>query len=96
MEYMCLGRLSDCKGVLYADQHSGLFFAGSVDYRHMFLDMSSVTVEASNFTRAGRTCRAAMGFSFAAGTTDGALPMHRPPICASCHSPVRGRLCCGC
>ncbi len=39
----------------------------------MFLDMSSVTVQASNFTRAGRTCRAAMGFSFAAGTTDGAL-----------------------
>ncbi len=38
----------------------------------MFLDMSSVVVEASNFTRAGRTCRAAMGFSFAAGTTDGA------------------------
>lgn len=44
----------------------------------MFLDMSSVVVEASNFTRAGRTCRAAMGFSFAAGTTDGAHQEHFP------------------
>ena len=44
----------------------------------MFLDMSSVIVEASNFTRAGRTCRAAMGFSFAAGTTDGAHQEHFP------------------
>ena len=44
----------------------------------MFLDMSSIIVEASNFTRAGRTCRAAMGFSFAAGTTDGAHQEHFP------------------
>ena len=33
--------------------------------------MSSIAVAASNHTRAGATCRAAMGFSFAAGTTDG-------------------------
>ena len=45
--------------------------AGDIDYRHAFLDMSSITVAASNYTRAGATCRAAMGFSFAAGTTDG-------------------------
>ncbi|CAL8468077.1 g7616 [Coccomyxa elongata] len=55
---------------LWQDNDS-LDITGSVDFRHMFLDMSSVVVEASNFTRAGRTCRAAMGFSFAAGTTDG-------------------------
>ena len=33
--------------------------------------MSAITVAPSNYTRAGKTCRAAMGFSFAAGTTDG-------------------------
>ena len=48
-----------------------LWPAGDIDYRHAFLDMSSITVSASNHTRAGATCRAAMGFSFAAGTTDG-------------------------
>ncbi|KAK9901622.1 hypothetical protein WJX75_005298 [Coccomyxa subellipsoidea] len=53
------------------EDNGSLDISGSVDYRHMFLDMSSIIVEASNFTRAGRTCRAAMGFSFAAGTTDG-------------------------
>ena len=47
---------------------------GPVEYRHAFLDMSAVVVAASNATRAGRTCRPAMGFSFAAGTTDGARP----------------------
>lgn len=45
--------------------------AGDVEYRHAYLDMTNITVEASNYTRAGRTCPAAMGFSFAAGTTDG-------------------------
>jgi len=42
-----------------------------LDYRHSWLDMRNVSVLATPFTRAGRTCRAAMGFSFAAGTTDG-------------------------
>ena len=45
--------------------------AGAIQYRHQYLDMSSQVVEASNWTRAGRTCPASMGFSFAAGTTDG-------------------------
>jgi hypothetical protein len=45
--------------------------AGGIQYRHQYLDMSSQVVEASDWTRAGRTCPAAMGFSFAAGTTDG-------------------------
>ena len=45
--------------------------AGPVDFRHAFIDMSRVEVRASNYTQAGRTCPAAMGFSFAAGTTDG-------------------------
>ena len=42
---------------------------GPVDFRHRFLDMSSITVNQSTWTRAGRTCPPAMGFSFAAGTT---------------------------
>ena len=33
--------------------------------------MTHIEVAESNFTRAGKTCPAAMGFSFAAGTTDG-------------------------
>ena len=49
--------------------------AGPVDARHAYVDMSAVDVAASNWTRAGRTCSPAMGFSFAGGTTDGtALP----------------------
>ena len=47
--------------------------AGPVDYRHVFLDMRGLEVAESSYTRSGRTCPAAMGFSFAAGTTDGAL-----------------------
>ena len=50
---------------------SPLNVAGMVSYRHKFVDMTRVIVEESNFTRAGKTCPAAMGFSFAAGTTDG-------------------------
>ncbi|KAK9816671.1 hypothetical protein WJX72_003530 [[Myrmecia] bisecta] len=44
---------------------------GPVEFRHAFLDMSNVEVAESKYTRAGKTCPAAMGFSFAAGTTDG-------------------------
>ncbi|KAL4435206.1 hypothetical protein ABPG77_001888 [Micractinium sp. CCAP 211/92] len=44
---------------------------GSIQYRHTFLDMRGLQVAASNFTRAGRACKPAMGFAFAAGTTDG-------------------------
>ena len=45
---------------------------GPVDYRHAFLDMRNLEVMESPYTRGGKTCPAAMGFSFAAGTTDGA------------------------
>jgi neutral ceramidase len=46
---------------------------GPINIRHMFVNMSSVIVS-GNFTPNGQpntTCRAAMGYSFAAGTTDG-------------------------
>ncbi|KAL9316790.1 hypothetical protein ACSQ67_017791 [Phaseolus vulgaris] len=46
---------------------------GKVDFRHAFIDFSQVAV---NLPKAGsskvvKTCPAAMGFAFAAGTTDG-------------------------
>lgn len=44
---------------------------GPIDFRHAFLDMTGIDVREGPNTRAGRTCPAAMGFSFAAGTTDG-------------------------
>ncbi|GAB4823044.1 hypothetical protein N2152v2_010090 [Parachlorella kessleri] len=45
--------------------------SGPIDYRHAFLDMRSIQVEASEHTREGKTCLPAMGMAFAAGTTDG-------------------------
>lgn len=42
-----------------------------LEYRHMYVDMTDIQVEATEFTHAGRTCPGAMGYSFAAGTTDG-------------------------
>lgn len=44
---------------------------GPVGYVHTYLNMSSLTVKASKYGPAGRTCPPAMGYSFAAGTTDG-------------------------
>ncbi|KAL5973537.1 Neutral ceramidase 1 [Asimina triloba] len=46
---------------------------GGVDYRHTYLDFSSlnVTVPNGGGYEVFRTCPAAMGFAFAAGTTDG-------------------------
>jgi hypothetical protein len=39
----------------------------------MYVDMTNVEVAATEFTHAGHTCVGAMGYSFAAGTTDGKL-----------------------
>ena len=47
---------------------------GKVDYRHTYLDFSklSVTVpKQGGGSEVVKTCPAAMGFAFAAGTTDG-------------------------
>lgn len=44
---------------------------GPIDSRHLYFDITNMQVRASNFTRAGKTCVGAMGWSFAAGTTDG-------------------------
>lgn len=37
----------------------------------MYIPISDMQVEATEFTHAGHTCLGAMGYSFAAGTTDG-------------------------
>lgn len=47
---------------------------GKVDYRHTYLDFSKLEVtipKAGGGTQLVKTCPAAMGFAFAAGTTDG-------------------------
>ena len=43
---------------------------GGVDYRHVFVDMTAQNVSLPDGTY-GRTCTPAMGYAFAAGTTDG-------------------------
>eukprot|EP00879_Flechtneria_rotunda_P016060 GHRR01016798.1.p1 GENE.GHRR01016798.1~~GHRR01016798.1.p1 ORF type:complete len:712 (+),score=214.79 GHRR01016798.1:134-2269(+) len=52
-------------------QADGTAVSGDVDYRHVYINMSNYQVSGSKWTRAGVTCAPAMGFSFAAGTTDG-------------------------
>ncbi|KAG0481763.1 hypothetical protein HPP92_012621 [Vanilla planifolia] len=46
---------------------------GKVDYHHTYLDLSNleVAIPSIDGQKIGRTCPAAMGFAFAAGTTDG-------------------------
>jgi len=44
---------------------------GSIESYHTFLDMRYIEVDKTEFTRDGKTCKPAMGFAFAAGTTDG-------------------------
>lgn len=44
---------------------------GKVRYRHTYIDFSNISVRVSEANELVRTCPAAMGFAFAAGTTDG-------------------------
>ncbi|GJU73028.1 neutral ceramidase 2 [Tanacetum coccineum] len=44
---------------------------GKVGYRHSYIDFSDLSVRFSNVNESVRTCPAAMGFAFAARTTDG-------------------------
>ncbi|XP_062593743.1 uncharacterized protein LOC134255247 [Saccostrea cucullata] len=55
--------------ILYNDP-AALKLEGPVDFRHTYVDMSNVMVQI-NQTSKVKTCKPAMGFSFAAGTTDG-------------------------
>lgn len=45
--------------------------------------MRNIKVRESNYTRAGKTCPPAMGFSFAAGTTDGEFLTIVQPVASS-------------
>ena len=46
--------------------------SGPIESRHVYLDFRKLEILPSNFTRGpARTCPPAMGFAFAAGTTDG-------------------------
>jgi neutral ceramidase len=49
----------------------GTAVTGSLDYRHAYIDISNMQLADSRFAAAGATCPGAMGYSFAAGTTDG-------------------------
>jgi hypothetical protein len=53
---------------------AGTPVTGAVGGRHVWVDMTNVTVEPGKFNGPGKTCPAAMGFAFAAGTTDGGRP----------------------
>jgi neutral ceramidase len=55
---------------LHLLEQTGVRLSGTVDYRHSFIDMSNLKiVMESNETVT--TCPAALGYSFASGTTDG-------------------------
>lgn len=53
---------------LYASK--GVKLTGPVDFRHTYVDMTNVEVELNSTTKV-KTCKPSMGYSFAAGTTDG-------------------------
>lgn len=46
------------------------FLHGSVTYRHAFVNMANRSVQLENGTTV-KTCKAALGYGFLAGTTDG-------------------------
>lgn len=62
---------------LFMNVSNSTALKGPIDFRHTFVDMFNVTVDSQYLNLAGgnltsgTTCRAAMGYSFAAGTTDG-------------------------
>ncbi|KAK9767428.1 hypothetical protein K7432_002787 [Basidiobolus ranarum] len=46
------------------------YIKGSIDFRHQFVDMTKLQVKINSTSTVG-LCKPAMGYSFAAGTTDG-------------------------
>eukprot|EP00884_Botryococcus_braunii_P000383 jgi/Botrbrau1/10345/Bobra.0321s0020.1 len=64
-------RQADMAKSLWVDPAAARPLSGAVDFRHSYMDMRSYKVEKSEVTREGVTCPPAMGYSFAAGTTDG-------------------------
>lgn len=66
---------SDAARAIWAAE--GAPVAGRIESRHAWVDMGAFEVRPSKWgaPKGGRTCPGAMGFAFAAGTTDGA-PRH--------------------
>ncbi|KAL9654253.1 hypothetical protein ABK040_010285 [Willaertia magna] len=58
---------------LYSDTKNSILLSGSIDFRQVHVNMSDIVVspEYTSTGKVGKTCKAAMGYSFAAGTTDG-------------------------
>ncbi|EFC45983.1 predicted protein [Naegleria gruberi] len=58
---------------LYNDKANSIVLSGPIDFRHTHLNMSDITVgpKYTSTGQVGKTCKGALGYSFAAGTTDG-------------------------
>lgn len=56
---------------LLENTDSGEIISGPLDFRHSFVKMEGLEVKFSSGKASKRLCNAAMGYSFAAGTTDG-------------------------
>ena len=58
---------------LYKNVSGSTLISGPIDYRHSYVNMQEVTVtpEFSSTGVEAKTCLAALGYAFAAGTTDG-------------------------
>jgi len=66
-----IGRKQFDKAVtLYKAAETGPLVAGPLDYRHSFVEFGNLSVKLDNGQEV-KTCPAALGYSFAAGTTDG-------------------------
>jgi neutral ceramidase len=62
----------EMKASITSSNSSKIYLSGPIESRHIFLDMRNIQITKSPFTpRGGHTCTPAMGFAFAAGTTDG-------------------------
>lgn len=63
--------MADKAAQLWSATADDVLLLGGISYRHTWVDMSNTAVTASRFTSRGKTCVAAFGYSFAAGTADG-------------------------
>ncbi|KAJ3209164.1 Dynein regulatory complex subunit 4 [Entophlyctis luteolus] len=64
-----IGRLQYEQGKIIS-QTNGIEVKGKISYKHGWVDMTKITVNYDDGT-IGKTCKPALGNSFAAGTTDG-------------------------
>ncbi|XP_076452014.1 neutral ceramidase B-like [Babylonia areolata] len=55
---------------LFSSTYPNMKLSGPVGFRHSYVDMTNVEVQLNTTTKV-KTCKPAMGYSFAAGTTDG-------------------------